>query len=128
MGNDKRFIEAEDLPFRLVDIPVGSASPSPLPPLIHRSHTQNKRHAPSIHPPRVEEYDAPPSLRPPPIVPQRFDQPVVPKRFDQPEVSPPPRSDLPAYPKSIHSSISSKKIKYHRRRIRKPKLACCVIC
>ena len=119
MGNDARFIEAEDLPFRLVEVPEGSAPPPPSSPVIHRSHIQNKRHAPPIPPPRIDGYDAPPSLRPPP---------TVPKRFDQPEIIPPPRSDLPTYPKTIHSPISSKKIKYHRRRIRKPKLACCVIC
>jgi hypothetical protein len=121
MGNDTRFVEAEDLPFRLIDVPIGSAPPPPSPPPIRQSHTQNKRHTPPIPPPRVEGYDAPPSLRPPPVIPKRFDQPVI---------HPPPRSDLPqsSYSKNINSQISSKKIKYHRRRIPKPKLACCVIC
>jgi len=120
MGNDTRFVEAEDLPFRLIDIPTGSAPPPPSPPSIRKSHTLNKRHAPPIPPPRVQGYDAPPSLLPPPVVPKRFDGPVI---------QVPQRSDLPQPNlKNINSEYSSKKIYYHRKKNHKPKLACCVIC
>ncbi len=119
MGNDTRFVEAEDLPFRLIDIPIGSAPPPPSPP-IRKSYTQNKRHSPPIPPPRVQGYDAPPSLLPPPIIPKRFDEPVI---------NVPQRSDLPQlHSKKTTSQNSSKKINYHRRKLHKPKLACCVIC
>jgi hypothetical protein len=113
MGNDTCFVEAEDLPFRLVDIPIGSAPPPP----IRKSHTLNKRHTPPTPPPRVQGYDAPPSLSPPPSIP---------KRFDEPKISVPQRSDRPQL--HLNNINSSKKINYHRRKIHKPKLACCVIC
>jgi hypothetical protein len=116
MGNDTRFIEAEDLPFRLIDIPIGSA---PSPPSIRKSHTLNKRHAPPIPPPRVDGYNAPPSLRPPPAVPKRFDQPVI---------GVPPRSDLlQSHSNNIITQYSSNKINYHRKKTHQPKLVCCVI-
>lgn len=119
MGNDTRFIEAEDLPFRLVDIPIGSAPPPPSPP-IRKSHISYKRYAPPIPPARVQGYDAPPSLLPPP---------VVPKRFDQPAIKVPQRSDLPqSNSKNINSQYPAKKIHYHRRKIHERKLACCAIC
>ncbi|CAF1046107.1 unnamed protein product [Adineta steineri] len=109
MGNDTRFIEAEDLPFRLIETPVGSAPPPPSPPT-RKHHTHYKRHAPPP-PPRIDGYDAPPSLLPPPIVPKRFDQPsprTIPQRTD-------------------YSQFNSKKIHYHSRKIPKSKLACCVL-
>ncbi|CAF1085440.1 unnamed protein product [Rotaria sordida] len=119
MGNDTRFIEAEDLPFRLIDIPVGSAPPPPSPPAIRKSHTINKRHAPPIPSSRVNGYDAPPSLHPPPVVPKRFDQPVM--RI-------PPRSDLvQSHSNNVITQYPSNKISYYRKKIHKPKLACCVI-
>jgi len=119
MGNDTNFVEAEDLPFRLIDIPIGSAPPPPSPP-IRKSDTLNKRHTPPTPPPRVQGYDAPPSLLPPPIIPKRFDEPniTVPQRSDRPQL----------HLNNINSQNSSKKLNYHRRKIRKPKLACCVIC
>jgi hypothetical protein len=109
MGNDTKFVEAEDLPFRLIDIPTGSAPPPPSPPI----RMSNRRHAPPIPPPRVEGYDAPPSLLPPPIIP---------KRCDEPTPTIPQRSDL----RQPHSNKSSSH--YRRKKIHKPKLACCVIC
>ncbi|UJR24116.1 hypothetical protein I4U23_027083 [Adineta vaga] len=113
MGNDTRFIEAEDLPFRLIDIPIGTAPPPPSPPPIRKSH---KRHAPPIPPPRVDGYDAPPSLPPPPIVPKRFDIPT-------PKI--PPRSDLNQ--RNLNQYYKPKKLHYHRKKLPKPNLSCCVI-
>jgi hypothetical protein len=106
MGNDTKFVEAEDLPFRLIDIPIGSAPPPP-------THMSNKRHAPPIPPPRVDGYDAPPSLLPPPITPKRCDEPtpIIPQRSDLPQ---------------SHSSKNT--LQYRRKKIHKPKVACCVIC
>lgn len=110
MGNDAHFIDADDLPFRLIDIPIGTAPPPPTPP-IRRSH---KRHAPPAPPPRVDGYDAPPSLSPPPVIPKRSDIPSSPP----PPI--PPRSDLPTY-------YTPKKTHYHSKKFRQPKLACCVV-
>ncbi len=119
MGNDTHFVEAEQLPFRLIDTPPGSAPPPP-PSSIRKSNMESKRHAPPIPPPRVEGYDAPPSLLPPPIIPKRFDEPVI---------QIPQRSDLPiSYSKKRNSKNSSKTISYHRKKKHKPKLSCCVIC
>ncbi|CAF3007732.1 unnamed protein product [Rotaria sp. Silwood2] len=119
MGNDTRFIEAEDLPFRLIDIPVGSAPSPPSSPTIRKSQTINKRHAPPIPPPRVDGYDVSPSLLPPPVVPKRFDQPVI-------RVL--PRSDLlQSHSNNITTQYSSNKINCHRKKVHKPKLACCII-
>ena len=131
MGNDNRFVQAEELPFRLVEVPVGSAPPPPSPPYIRKSYKENKRHAPPIPPPRVEGYDAPPSLPPPPAVPRRFDLPAiqVPPRSDLPRIQVPPRSDLPqSHPKTVPSKYVSKQKKYYPRKIRQTKMACCVIC
>lgn len=142
MGNDTHFVEAEDLPFRLIEIPIGSAPPLPPSSPIRKSYASNKRHAPPIPPPRVQGYDAPPSLLPPPIPPKRFDEPIirvpprsdlhssiVPKRFDQPIIQVPSRSDLPqSNSKNINLPYSSKKINQHCKRIHQPKVACCVIC
>ncbi len=120
MGNDKCFVEAQDLPFRLVNVPVGSAPPPPSSPLIPKSHTQNKGHAPPVPPRRVQGYDAPPSLLPPPIVPKRFDEPII---------LLPPRSDLPpSRPTKTTPFYPSKKTTKYHRRMHKPKIACCVIC
>ena len=112
MGNDAHFIDADDLPFRLIDIPIGTAPPPPTPP-IRRSH---KRHAPPPPPPRVDGYDAPPSLSPPPIIPKRFD-------ISPPPI--PPRSDL--YQENLLKYYNPNKTHYHSKKFRKPKLACCVI-
>ncbi|CAF3009084.1 unnamed protein product, partial [Rotaria sp. Silwood2] len=83
MGNDTKFVEAEDLPFRLIDIPIGSALPPPSLPI----RMSYKRHAPPISPPCVEGYDAPPSLLPPSIISKRCDEPTptIPQRSDLPQ-------------------------------------------
>lgn len=131
MGNDKLCVQAEDIPLRFIEMPVASAPPPPSPPYIRKSYVENKRHARPIPPPRIDGYDAPPSLPPPPAVPRRFDLPViqVPPRSDLPLPQVPPRSDIPQlYPKTYPSKYGSNRKKYYRRRIRKPKLACCVIC
>jgi hypothetical protein len=117
MGNDRSFVEAEDLPFRLIEIPIGSAPPAPSPP-IRTSHTHHKRHAPPLPPLRVQGYDAPPSLLPPPI-PKRFDQPLP--RVRQGSHLPQLNSN-----KNIQQN-SSKKVNHHRKKSSKPKSTCCVI-
>ena len=119
MGNDTRFVEAEDLPFRLIEMPTGSAPPAPSSPR-RTSHTHHKRHAPPIPPPRVDGYDAPPSLLPPPIIPKRLDQPSprIPQRFDLPQFN----------SKKTTEQNSSKNLNHHRKKLFKPKSTCCVIC
>lgn len=119
MGNDPRFVEAEDLPFRLVEAPP----PPSLPPSARKSHTMNKRRAPPIPPPRFDGYDAPPSLLPPPTLPKRFNQPVI--------TTAPPRSDLPLLPRTTTNGPPkklAKKIKCCSKQISKTKLTRCVIC
>ncbi|CAF1362834.1 unnamed protein product [Rotaria sordida] len=107
MGNDRRFVKAQDLPFRLIEVPTGSAPPPPSPP-IRRSH---KRHAPPNPPPRVQGYDAPPSLRPPSVIRKRYDEPPPPQL--------PQRFDL--------DQSNSNKINSSNKKIHKRKLTCCVI-
>lgn len=123
MGNDAHFVNVEDLPFRLIEIPMGSAPPPPSPP-IRKSHTLNKCHAPPIPPRRFDGYDAPPSLLPPPIAPKRFDRPEPP--VSRPVV--PPRSDVSSTPKqTIHVQKSSRKIVYNTKNFTKRKATCCTI-
>ncbi|CAF4178892.1 unnamed protein product, partial [Rotaria sp. Silwood2] len=52
-------IPSYSLLFRLIELPSGSALPSPSPPIHHRSH---KRHAPLNPSPCLQGYDAPPSI------------------------------------------------------------------
>ncbi|CAF3249708.1 unnamed protein product [Rotaria sp. Silwood2] len=59
MENYHCFVEAQGLLFRLIELPSGSALPSPSPPIHHRSH---KRHAPLNPSPCLQGYDAPPSI------------------------------------------------------------------
>ncbi|CAF1375440.1 unnamed protein product [Adineta ricciae] len=115
MGNDAHFIDVDDLPFRLIDIPIGTAPPPPTPP-IRRSH---KRRAPPAPPPRVDGYDAPPSLSPPPIIPKRSDIPSSPA----PPI--PPRFDLDR--EDPFKCYTPNKTHYHSKKFRKTKLACCVV-
>jgi hypothetical protein len=122
MGNDTRFVKSEDLPFRLVEIPTGSAPPPPP----HSSHTHHKRHAPPVPPPRVDGYDAPPSLPPPPMITKRYDEPIpcVPQRSDLPQSH---LTKMISQKASIQ--INDHHHHHHRRRISpKRKLRCCVIC
>lgn len=125
MGNDARSVDIEDIPFRFIEIPVGSAPPPPPPSSpIRKSLTSIKCNAPPIPPRRFDGYDAPPSLLPPPIVPKRFDQP---KRPQPPMI--PPRSDLrPSSSKqTIHLQNSPRKISCHPRKIFQRKTNCCIL-
>ena len=72
IGKDICFVKDKDLPFRLIEIPTGSASLPPSP----RNGIPNKRHARPIPLACVEEYGAPPSLIPPPIIPNRNEEPT----------------------------------------------------
>ncbi|CAF3040843.1 unnamed protein product [Rotaria sp. Silwood2] len=121
MGNDKCFVPAENLPFRLIEIPIGSAPPYEE----HQSiRTYDKHYFQcndrQIEMSNFEGYDAPPSLLPPPTIPKRYDEPIL---------ILPERSDLYKFNsnKILSKSSSIKKNHHHRRKIFKTKLTCCVI-
>ncbi|CAF2980907.1 unnamed protein product [Rotaria sp. Silwood2] len=59
MGNDRCFVEAQRLPFRLIEVRTG--------------------HAPLNPSPRVQGYDAPSSLRPLPVISKCYDEPPLPQ-------------------------------------------------
>ena len=106
MGNDAHFVDAEDLPLRLIDIPIGSAPPS-----IPKSH---KHPIPSA---RVDGHDVPTA--------SLVSPPCVPKRFDIPTLHIPQISD---YNQQISTKNDiRKKIEHHRKILHKYKLTCCII-
>ncbi|CAF1235058.1 unnamed protein product [Rotaria sordida] len=124
MGNDKYFIQPEDLPFRLIEVSTGSAPyESSQPPHRYNKHSSIYNHKP-IEISLIQGYDDPPSILPPPTIPNRYDKPIL---------ILPERSDLYKFNSNkILSKSSSIKIHdhhhhHHRRKIRKIKLKCCVI-
>ncbi|CAF0730678.1 unnamed protein product [Rotaria sordida] len=116
MGNDKNFVESQDLPFRLIEIPIGSAPPA-LCSTNEKFHNYKKSYAPSIPLIRINGYDdAPSSLVPlPPKIPQPYNT--------QPFVHIPQRLHL----YELNSKTYPIKVNNYRKKIHKPKLSCCLI-
>ncbi|CAF1491677.1 unnamed protein product [Rotaria sp. Silwood1] len=123
MGNDKCFVECEDLPFRFIEIPIASAPPEERQPIRTYDKDNYKFNDKIIEMSRFEGYDAPPSLLPPPTIPKRYDEPIliVPQRSDLYKLNsnkiPSKSSSVPKHHHHYH----------HRRKFAKTKLTCCVI-
>ncbi|CAF1620314.1 unnamed protein product [Rotaria magnacalcarata] len=112
MGNDKNFVPTEDLPFRLIETPIGSAPFEDFQTV--QCHRYNKSNNQSISQSRFEGYDAPPSLLPPPILPKRYDEPIlnIPQRSDR---------------EQLNSKKTSINTKNHRRKVHRKQVTCCVL-